>query len=208
MIQSSSPERIREITETVLGRPEFRRGESLFTAAQRLWYRLREELMSWAAENPGLANVLTVVLVIVLIALLAHIAYVIVREHRILREASIGPRTGSPALEALAEIAPSRDRAVALAREALEAGNLRRALWIGHRVLLSTLDHMELLVFKRWKTNTDYLDECGDAGTVGGLLSELTAAYERVIYAHGEFERERAARLLRRVESLAGEAVK
>ncbi len=203
MIQPASPEQVREITRAVLERPEFRAEPSLL---ERFGSRLLQDILSWFEANPELAGVLRVVLVIALVAILAYIAYVVGREQDTLRLALTGSRTGGSAPEALEEIAPSWSEAVALARDALEAGDLRRALWIAHRVLLSTLDGMELLAFKRWKTNTDYLDECRDAGAPGSLLVELTDAYERVIYAHGELERESAARLLGRVESLAGGA--
>ena len=204
MIQSPSPEQVRQITESVLARPEFRPEPSPFAWVERFLDWLFRDLPLWAAANPIVGKLLIVVLTIILIALLAHIGYLIVRENRNLKTEDPGSRAGTSSIEALAEIAPSWNQAVPLAREALEAGNLHRALWIAHRILLSTLDRMELVAFKRWKTNTDYLTECHDTGTAGGLLSDLTLAYERVIYAHDAFERERAARLLARVEALAG----
>ena len=203
MIQSASPEQVREITRAVLERPEFRAEPSLF---ERYVVPLVQEMLSWFAANPELGVLLRFVLVIALVAILVYIAYVIGREPGSLRLALTGSRAGNSSRKALDEIAPSWNEAVALARDALEAGDLRRALWIAHRVLLSTLDGMDLLVFKRWKTNTDYLDECRDAGAVGGLLAELTVAYDRVIYAHEELDRDTASQLLGRVESLAGEA--
>ena len=204
MIQSPSPEQVRQITESVLARPEFRPEPFPFAWVARFLDWVFRELPLWAAANPIMADVLMVVLAIILIALLAHIGYVIVGEYRNLKTDAPGSRAGKSSIEALAEIAPNWNRAVVLAREALEAGNLYRALWIAHRIQLSTLDRMELVVFKRWKTNRDYLTECHDTGTAGGLLSELTLAYEHVIYAHDAFERERVARLLARVEALAG----
>ncbi len=203
MIQSASPEQVREITRAVLERPEFRAEPSLF---ERYVVPLLQEMLSWFVANPELGFLVRFVLVIALVAALAYIAYVIGREPGSLRLALTGPRAGSSSREALDEIAPSWNEAVALARDALAVGDLRRAVWITHRVLLSTLDGMELLVFKRWKTNADYLDECGAAGAEGRLLAELTDAYERVIYAHGKLDRETASLLLGRVESLTGRA--
>ena len=204
MIQSPSPEQVRQITESVLARPEFRPEPSPFAWIWRFLEWLFRDLPVWATANPIMANLLMVALTIILIALLAHIGYVMVREFETLKANPPGSRAGKSSAEALAEIAPNWNRAVVLAREALEAGNLHRALWIAHRILLSMLDRMGLVAFKRWKTNRDYLTECRDPGTAGGLLSDLTLAYERVIYAHDAFERERAARLLARVEALAG----
>jgi hypothetical protein len=37
------------------------------------------------------------------------------------------------------------------------------------------------------------------------MLREITDAYERVVYAHGDFDRDEAARLVDRVRVFAGE---
>jgi hypothetical protein len=103
-------------------------------------------------------------------------------------------------------VAQNWSEAFQLAKTALDTGDLYRALWITHRILLSVLDRMGRIKFVRWKTNSDYLRECADTGEIGTTLSELSGAYERVIYAHTEFDRLQAIKLLAQVESLAAEA--
>jgi hypothetical protein len=65
---------------------------------------------------------------------------------------------------------------------------------------------MDVLRFARWKTNRDYLQECREDHAASKTLADVTAAYEEVIYAHGDIQRDRAAVLLSRVETLVQEA--
>ena len=65
---------------------------------------------------------------------------------------------------------------------------------------------MDLLRFARWKTNRDYLRECRADHAASKTLQEVSEAYERVVYAHGQINREEAAGLLNRAEALVVEA--
>jgi hypothetical protein len=109
-------------------------------------------------------------------------------------------------LRALEGVAENWNDAFKLARAAFDTGDLYRAIWITHRVLLSVLDRNGRIKFVRWKTNTDYIRECRDDGESAATLSELTSAYERVVYAHGQVDRARAIQLLEQVQELAARA--
>jgi hypothetical protein len=78
-------------------------------------------------------------------------------------------------------------------------------MWITHRILLSVLDIRKAVRFTRWKTNSDYLRECQSGDAAADTLREITDAYEQVVYAHGGFDQEKAARLVARVEAFANE---
>ena len=201
----ATPEQVRRITENVLARQEF--SEKL-TWSQMLMDRILrwfDALIDWSARNPGLAKLLTYVLGLVLIVLIAHIANTVVREFVSLRKTDGGKASRQP-LRALEGVAQNWSEAFHLAKAALDSGDLYRALWITHRILLSVLDRMGRIKFVRWKTNSDYLRECTNDGTIGSTLSELTVAYERVIYAHTDYDRQQAVKLLAAVEALAAEA--
>ena len=207
MIQGATPEQVRQITRDVLTRPEFQERFSWTQLVTKQIWRWLRELAAWSQAHPGSAKVVLVVLAMLLVALLVHLAYTAVREFASLRKAAVNHRRGGP-LPALDGVAENWGEAFQLARAALEAGNLYRAIWITHRILLSALDRMDRVKFARWKTNTDYLRECREADAASATLVEVTAAYERVIYAHDEFDRRQAARLLTQVEALAGEAAR
>jgi len=207
MIQGATPEQVRQITREVLTRPEFQERFSWTQlVTEQIWRWLRE-LAAWSQAHPGSAKVVLVVLAMLLVALLVHLACTAVREFASLRKAAVNHQRSGP-LPALDGVAENWGEAFQLARAALEAGNLYRAIWITHRILLSALDRMDRVKFARWKTNTDYLRECREADAASETLVEVTAAYERVIYAHDEFDRRQAARLLTQVEALAGEAAR
>ena len=203
MIQVA-PEQVRQITQDVLAGPEF--AERL-TWTDLLLHRVLgwlSELTQWAERNPGLSRILMYGLTAILVLLVGHIVYTVVREFISLRKTDGRPGFRQP-LRALEGVAKNWSEAFELAKTALDAGDLYRALWITHRILLSVLDGMGRIKFVRWKTNSDYLRECADAGDIGGTLSELTGAYERVVYAHTEFDRQQAVKLLAQVETLAAQ---
>jgi hypothetical protein len=202
---AATPEDVRNITQQVLSRPEFLERPTwtqlVFDRVSR-WLRA---LADWSSRNPDLAKMLIILLSIVLALLLIHIVYTVVREFVSLRkDENGGSRRRS--LRALEGVAENWNDAFHLARAALDAGDLYRAMWVTHRILLSVLDRMGRIKFVRWKTNTDYLRECNDTGAPATVLSEVTAAYEQVVYAHSELDRQRAVKLLAEVESLAAGA--
>lgn len=213
MKQAASPEQVREITRSVLQRREFQEnttGAWIAHALQRFSHWL-SKISDWAGAHPGPARILVIVLGVILFALLAHIGYTVISEFLSLRKRSAEVERRYHTLPALEGVSDNWNDAFALARTALEGGDLYRAMWITHRILLSALDLRDLLKFARWKTNSDYLRECrANASTATELpemtvLRELTGAYDRVIYAHADFDREQATSLVARVEALVRE---
>jgi hypothetical protein len=208
MIQSASPEQVREITKAVLKRPEFQSDASEAWIARTLQSLLQwlSKLSQWAGSHPSSARALIYILGTILIILLTHIGYTVISEFLSLRKRNADIETRNHALPALDGVAENWNDAFALAKTALAAGDLYRALWITHRILLSVLDLRDLVRFARWKTNSDYIRECRASDPAAAMLREITNAYERVIYAHGDFDRAHATHLVERVESFANEA--
>ena len=206
MIQGFSPGDIRQITQDVLARPEFRRSQTWTQLVIERLLRWLREIAAWSDANPGLYKVLVVGLSVILAALLVHIVYTVVHEFKSLRERPADNSKRS--LRALEGVAENWSEAFRLAKAALDAGDLYRALWITHRILLSALDRTDRVKFARWKTNTDYLRECGEGDGPSRMLGEISGAYERVIYAHDDLDREQAARFLSQVEAFANEAAR
>ena len=198
MIQAATPEQVRRITQDILSRPEFRQNQTWTQFLIENVFRWLRAIAEWSGQNPGLYKVLVVTLTIIL---------AVVREFASLRESSADERSRR-SLGALEGVAENWTEAFRLAKAALNAGDLYRALWITHRILLSALDRMDRVKFARWKTNTDYIRECRGGDAASETLAEVTAAYEKVVYAHHEFDRDQAARFVAKVEALAGEAAR
>jgi hypothetical protein len=206
MIEKLAPEQVREITETVLKRREFQDDPTQAWIANILqrFGKWLTRLSEWSASHPDTAKIVIIVLGVVLLALLAHIGYTVVSEFLSLRKRA-SPNFEYKNLPALEGVADNWNDAFALARAALQSGDLYRALWITHRILLSVLDIRKAVRFTRWKTNSDYIRECQSTDAAADTLREITDAYERVVYAHGNFDRDQASRLVNRVEAFAGE---
>jgi hypothetical protein len=202
MIEGISPEEVRRVTQTVLSEPEFQKSFNWWEMLFETFRDFIRAVSSWALQNPDMAKILTIVLSVVLVLLLAHIGYTIGREFTGMRNRSTAQAGRARPLQALEGIATNWAEAFQLARAALEAGDLYRALWITHRVLLSAMDRMDLLRFARWKTNRDYLRECRVGHAASQTLADVSAAYERVVYAHDEIHQDQAANLLARVQAL------
>jgi hypothetical protein len=210
MILPVPPEQIREITQAVLKRREFQDDSTGAWIAHALdaAFKWLSRISVWAGRHPDSAKTLIYILGAVLIVLLAHIAYTVVSEFFSLRQRSTKLDLSGASLPALEGVADNWKDAFALARQSLQAGDLYRTMWITHRILLSVLDLREVVRFARWKTNSDYLRECKSDDSAAATLRAITEAYERVIYAHGDFDREQAARMLSQVETFAGETTR
>jgi hypothetical protein len=206
MIEVLSPDEVRRVTENVLKEPEFQNSLNLWAVLFNGFRDFLARISAWAGQNPDAARTLIIILGGVLALLIAHIAYTIIREFTAMRKGSTSEALSSRPLQALEGIAENWSDAFQLAKDALEAGDLYRGLWITHRVLLSALDKMDVLRFAQWKTNRDYLRECRPDHSAVSTLVDVSDAYEQVIYAHHEINREQAKNLLARVELLVGEA--
>jgi hypothetical protein len=206
MIEVLPPDEVRRVTESVLKEPEFQKSLDLWSLLFNAFRDFLARVSAWAGQNPDAARILIIILGAVLALLLAHIGYTIIREFTAMRNRNTSENSSTRALQALQGIAENWADAFQLARAALEGGDLYRGLWITHRVLLSALDKMDVLRFAQWKTNRDYLRECRRDHSAVSTLVDVSDAYEQVIYAHHEINREQAERLLARVELLVGEA--
>ena len=205
MIEKLDPEQVRKVTETVLSRREFQDDPSqawLMDLSQR-FIKWLSSLSEWSAGHPDSARIVIIVLGIILLALLGHIGYTVVREFLSLRKHDDGLNLRDIKLPALEGVADNWNEAFALAAAALQSGDLYRALWITHRILLSVLDIRKIVRFARWKTNSDYLRECTSTDAAAATLREITDAYERVVYAHEAIDRNQAARLIEQVKLFA-----
>jgi hypothetical protein len=207
MIAAVPPEQVREITQAILKRREFHDDAAQAWLADTLqrFVKWLSKVSEWSAQNPSAARVLIIVLGIVLLALLAHMGYTVISEFMALRKGNAKSEVRYHNLPALEGVADNWNDAFVLARTALQSGDLYRAMWITHRILLSVLDIRKSVRFTRWKTNSDYLRECQSGDAAADTLREITDAYERVVYAHGDFDQEKAARLVARVEAYANE---
>jgi hypothetical protein len=202
---AATPEQVRQITKDVLARPEFLPTTSWTQIILDRVFKWLRELAQWSARNPSLAKPLMFLLSIILVLLLAHIAYTVVTEFISLRKTADSGRRMQP-LRALEGVAENWGDAFKLARAALEAGDIYRAVWITHRILLSILDRMGRIKFVRWKTNSDYLRECSNTDESAAALFALTSAYDRVIYAHDSVDQLQVVELLAQVQELAAKA--
>ena len=101
----ANPEQVRQITQDVLGRPEFLERP---TWSQILLDRVFDWLRSlseWASKNPDLSRLLIIALSIALLLLLGHIIYTVAREFVSVRQPQRGARGRAPlrALEGVAD---------------------------------------------------------------------------------------------------------
>src|SRR6266516_2946928 len=173
MIQAATPEQVRQITQDVLARPEFRQNQTWTQFLLEKSFQWLRRLAEWSEQNPFLYKILVVILTVILAVLLIHIVYTVVREFASLRESS-RDESGRRSLGALEGVAENWSEAFRLAKAALDAGDMYRALWITHRILLSALDRMDRVKFARWKTNTDYLRECRGGDAASETLVQVT----------------------------------
>src|SRR5436190_10533224 len=88
MIAAVAPEQVREITQAILKRREFRHDAAQGWIADILqrFVKWLSKVSEWSAKNPGAARILIIVLGIILIALLAHIGYTVISEFVALRK--------------------------------------------------------------------------------------------------------------------------
>ncbi len=161
-------------------------------------------LFQWSSDHPVAGKALIALLVVVLAGLVAYIVYTF---YQVIAPSLRGGRGGGPGdrktpWEVLEGQAHDWPEALVKARRMLDTGNLRQAVWIGHRVLLGLLDETEVVQFAGWKTNTDYLGECPRTQPEFATLNEFTNVYDRAIYAHRSVESNRIARLLDEVDRI------
>ena len=200
-----SPETIREVTREILERAEFaepaRWREILWNIFKAITEWL-DGLSAWSAANPLLSRALFIVALILLIACLAHLLYLALADLLPSRQKQSTAQARLSRWDILEGAATDWREALRLARAMLQEGNVRRAVWITHRVLLGLLDEQGAIKFAGWKTNSHYLRECAQSHPWYATFTELTDLYERVVYASRDTPLSVADALLHRVDQL------
>jgi hypothetical protein len=204
-----APEKIREATRLVLERPEFaeppRWHEYLIEllAAIKDWL---DKLGSWTEANPLLARIVFIIALVLLLACLGHILYLALAGVLPFRRKTDNGSRRPARWEILEGAATNWRAALQLARAKLSEGDLKRATWIAHRVLLGLLDQQGALQFAGWKTNSHYLRECAQAHPWRPTFAELTELYDQVVYASRDISADAVEALVLRVDRLCNEA--
>jgi Domain of unknown function (DUF4129) len=206
--QIPSPEVIREATREILSRPEFTepsRWHEFFLEMFKAIKQWLDALGAWSEANPILARVLFIAALVVLLACLAHLIYLALAD--VLPFGRKKDRTAprSTRWEILQGTATNWQEALMIARDMLREGNVRRAIWIAHRVLLGLLDEQGAIKFAGWKTNSQYLGECARSHPWYPTFAELTELYENAVYASRSAPANAADALVRRVGQLCSE---
>jgi len=206
--QVPSPEKIREVTREVLERPEFTepsRWPEIFLEMLKAIKEWLDALGTWSEANPVFARVLFVLALLILLACLAHLIYLALADVLPFgrKKDSTAPR--STRWEILEGTATNWHEALIVARDMLREGNVRRAIWIAHRVLLGLLDEQGAIKFAGWKTNSHYLGECARSHPWYPTFAELTELYENAVYASRSASANVADALVRRVGQLCAD---
>jgi phage shock protein PspC (stress-responsive transcriptional regulator) len=203
--QVPSAEAIRAATREILDRPEFtepsRWWQTFFEMLKAIKERL-DALGAWSEANPVLARVLFVIALLVLLVCLAHLLYLALADVLPFGRKKNSPTTRSNRWEILQGTATNWHEALRMARDELKEGDVRRAVWIAHRVLLGLLDEQGAIKFAGWKTNSHYLGECAHSHPWYAIFAELSDLYERAIYARLLPPADAAEALLVRVNHL------
>jgi len=207
--QIPAPDKIREATRAVLDRPEFAEPSRWHEYLIDILTAIKEwldKLGSWSEANPLLARILFIIALLLLLACLAHVLYLALADVLPFRRKSAN-KSGRPARWEILEGAATNWReALQLARAKLSEGDLRRATWIAHRVLLGLLDQQGALQFAGWKTNSHYLRECAQAHPWRPTFAELTELYDQVVYASRNISADAVEALVLRVDRMCSEA--
>jgi Domain of unknown function (DUF4129) len=207
--QVPAPEQIREATRAVLDRPEFAEPSQWY---QTLWEILRaikdwlDRLSSWSEAHPTLARIFFILTVLVMLACLGHVLYLALADVLPFRRNKDITAARPTRWEILEGAATNWQEALQVARAMLNEGNSRRAIWIAHRVLLALLDQQGAVQFAGWKTNSQYLRECGQNHPWRQTFTELTELYEHVVYASRQVSAEIVEAQVTRVDRLCSEA--
>jgi hypothetical protein len=206
--QLPSPEQIRHATQAVLERSEFAepsRWYEILIEALKTLKRWLDGLGDWSQAHPSLARVFFIIALLVLLACLGHLFYLALADVLPFQRKKDRASARSARWDILEGVATNWREALQLARALLGAGNLRRAIWITHRVLLGLLDEQGAIKFAIWKTNSHYLAECARTHPWYGTFTELTDLYEGTVYANRSASRDTAESLVTRVNQFCDE---
>ena len=206
--QPPSPEQIRNATQAVLERAEFaepsRWYEIVIEALKTLKHWL-DGLGAWSEAHPSLARIFFIIALVILLACLGHLFYLALADVLPFRQKKARGGMGSARWDILEGAATNWRDALQLAGTLLRDGDLRRAIWITHRVLLGLLDEQGAIKFAVWKTNSHYLAECLLTHPWYATFTELTDLYEGTVYGNRSASRDTAESLVARVNRFCDE---
>src|SRR5882672_8337349 len=206
--QVPSAEAIRAATREILDRPEFTEPSRWWQTFFEMFKAIKEwldALGAWSEANPVLARVLFVIALLVLLVCLAHLLYLALADVLPFERKKNSPTTRSNRWEVLQGTATNWHEALRMARDELKEGDVRRAVWIAHRVLLGLLDEQGAIKFAGWKTNSHYLGECARSRPWYTTFAELTELYEGTVYANRSASEDVAESLVVRVDQFCDE---
>ena len=208
--QVPDTETIRNVTRQIINQPEFNEPwpwlEKLVAFGNMIKDWLNR-LEAWAAVNPQLARVLAILVVIISLLLLIHLLYLAFGDLMPWKRSRSAAQARSSRWEILQGAATNWREAAELALRLLQEGNLRRAVWIAHRVMLGLLDECGAIKFAGWKTNSYYLRECAASHPWYATFAELTSVYERAVYAHQATAAASIEHLVHRVDAMTKEVL-
>jgi hypothetical protein len=202
-------ETIRNVTQQIIRQSEFDDSWPWVDKIIALINAIKEwlnNLESWAMSNPQSARVLVILIVIVLLGLIGHLLYLAFGDLMPWKRGSKAAQARASRWDILEGAANNWREAVDLALRLLKDGNLRRAVWIAHRVLLGLLDERGVLKFAGWKTNSQYLSECAASHPWYATFAELTEVYDHAVYAQRSAAAASVERLVYRVDSMTKES--
>ena len=181
-------QRTRSAIQTVLDRPEF---SDLHADPYALLRTIRDWLIAFfdrvghvlKGMPEWLFWTLIVWMLLALVAILAHLIYTLVM---LLRGSSSplrsDPRAGRFAGELLGIKDLDFDAVHAEARRLLSAGDWSAATRYFYVAAILWLDRQGWIVFKRSKTNRDYIEELASRSRIQGPFRRLTADFEPIVY--------------------------
>lgn len=196
---------IRTVTRQILDQADFREPWPWLEKLVAVGNWIKDQLNSleaWAAANPQLARVLAIVVAILLLLLLIHLLYLAFGDLMPWKRSANQALPRSSRWEILEGAATDWRQGAELALRLLQQGDLRRAVWIAHRVMLGLLDERGAIKFTAWKTNSHYLRECAASHPWYTTFAELTNSYERTVYAQQSTTAGALEPLVRQVEIL------
>ena len=207
--QEVPPNQLREAIRMVLERPEFAEPPAWNKVLLDIMNGVKdwlERLTGWSEANPALARTVFIAASVILLACLIHLLYLALADTLPFRRKNEAARITKARHEILEGTATDWREALQVARAKLVDGDLKRAIWIAHRVMLGLLDEQGALRFAGWKTNSHYLREFASTHPWHKAFVALTAIYDEAVYAGRTGSTEHVAELVAQIARLCEEA--
>lgn len=202
-------DQLREAIRTVLERPEFAEPPPWNKVLLDIMNGIKEwleRLAAWSEANPALARAVFIVATVIMLACLIHLLYLALADTLPFRRKNEAAGSRKPRWEILEGAATDWREALQVARAKLADGDLKRAVWIAHRVMLGLLDQQGAVRFAGWKTNSQYLREFASAHPWHKAFVELTTIYDEAVYAGRTVATEHVAASVAQIARLCDEA--